>query len=1061
MPASRILHPGGVRRWALSDLRDRLQAAIGSSYAIERELGGGGMSRVFVATETELGRKIVIKVLPPEMGAGVNVERFRREIQLAASLQHPHIVQLLTAGSQDDLIYYMMPLIEGQSLRERLARHGELPVGEAVRILREVADALAYAHRHNVVHRDIKPDNVLLSEGHAVVTDFGVAKALSSSTGESNITSLGVALGTPAYMAPEQAVADPNIDHRADIYALGAMGYELLTGEPPFSGPNPQSVLSKHVTEAATPVSQHRSAVPVALNDMVMRCLEKKAADRYQSAEDIIPILDAVTTPSGGMTPTATQPVPSIDYRAKAQQAHPARVAVLFGLAAIGALAVVYALVQAIGLPSWVFVGAIGLLAIGLPIMLLTGQHERRRALAQATGVHVTTPIGLERHVTWRNAMMGGGLAFAGLAVVAGGYMAMRTLGVGPVGTLQATGALGERELVLVADVENRTADSTLGRTVTELLRISLSQSTAIRVLDPARIAESLQRMQRDPGTVVNEAIALEIAERDGLKAVIVGEVGPLGSGLIVSARLVSATGEVLTAQQAQASSVDELIGAIDELSGKLRERIGESLRSIRRTVPLDFVTTGSLEALRLYTLAAQAEISGDDSRAVTLLDQAVAEDSTFAMAYRKIGTILGNNFEQQARARDALTRAYELRDRLTELERGYTVAQYHSTVTGDRESSLEAYRTILDKYPDDHRALNNAGVDYFQLRDHERALEYYRRGVEVDSTWAVGFTNVAFTQRVLGRLDEHAATLAAMELRFPGNPRLQDERAFERYAARDFDSAAVLWDDLMAKERGSPFWQSTLAANLAWTSATQGRLREADARMVTALEALEQRGVVAGWLTQTIGWAGDRLELGGDPRVSAAMVADALAKTSFSDLPLPDRPYESLVWYYSLAGDVANARRYYAAMVADGAPELGRSAERSRGRSAAWLAMAEGDFAAAVREASAVDRDASCIPCMSALLSIVYDRAGQTDSAMAHYQNVATNRWAILAVESGRLAGAYQRLGELYEAAGDRDKAIEYYNTFVELWADADSELQPRVADIRARIARLVGEGR
>ena len=1045
----------------MSDLRDRLEAAIGAAYSIERELGGGGMSRVFVAIEAELGRKVVIKVLPPEMGAGVNVERFRREIQMAASLQHPHIVQLLTAGSQDDLIYYMMPFIEGQSLRERLARHGELPVGEAVRILREVADALAYAHRHGVVHRDIKPDNVLLSEGHAVVTDFGVAKALSSSTGESNITSLGVALGTPAYMAPEQAVADPNIDHRADIYALGAMGYEVLTGEPPFSGPNPQSVLSKHVTESATPVSQHRSAVPAVLSDMVMRCLEKKAADRYQTAEDLLPVLDAVTTPSGGMTPTGTQPVPAIDYEAKAQQAHPVRVAGLFGLAAVGALAIVYALVQAIGLPSWVFVGAIGLLALGLPIVLLTGQHERRRAMAQVTGVHVTTPIGLERHFTWRKAMVGGGLAFAGLAVVAGGYMAMRSMGVGPIGTLQATGALGERELLLVADVANRTADSTLGRTVTELLRISLSQSTAIRLLDPARVSESLQRMQRDPGTVVDEATALEIAERDGLKAVLASEIGTLGDGYLVSARLVSANGEVLTAQQVQARSASDLIGAIDELSGKLRERIGESLRSIRRTVPLDFVTTGSLEALRLYTLAAQAEIAGDDSRAVALLDQAIAADSTFAMAYRKIGTILGNNFEQRARARDALTRAYALRDRLTELERGYTVAQYHSSVTGDRESSLAAYRTILDKYPDDHRALNNSGVAYFGLRDHERALEYYRRGVEVDSTWAIGFTNVAFEQRVLGRSVEYDSTLAAMELRFPGNPRIQDERANERYAARDFDSAQVLWEDLLAKQRGSPFWEGTLASNLAWTSATQGRLREADARMVTALEAPEQRGVLAGWLTQAIDWAADRLELGGDPRISAAMVSDALASASLSDLPLPDRPYESLARYYALAGDVANARRYYQAMVADGVPELGRRAERSRGRSAAWLALAEGDFDEAVREASTVDRDAACGPCMSALLSIVYDRAGQADSAIAHYQNVATNRWAIPPVESARLPGAYQRLGELYEGAGDNDKAIENYNAFVELWSDADTEMQARVADVRGRIARLLAEGR
>jgi serine/threonine-protein kinase len=171
------------------------------------------------------------------MAAGVNVERFQREIQLAAKLQHPHVVPLLTAGARGDLLYYVMPFIKGESLRAKLAREGELPVGEALRILKDVADALAYAHDEGVVHRDIKPDNVLLSGNHAVVTDFGVAKAVSASTGESSLTSLGVALGTPAYMAPEQAAADPNVDHRADLYALGALAYEMLTARPPFDGP--------------------------------------------------------------------------------------------------------------------------------------------------------------------------------------------------------------------------------------------------------------------------------------------------------------------------------------------------------------------------------------------------------------------------------------------------------------------------------------------------------------------------------------------------------------------------------------------------------------------------------------------------------------------------------------------------------------------------------------------------------------------------------------------------------------------------------------------------------
>jgi len=196
----------------VTELRDRLQTALGDSYHLETELGGGGMSHVFLAEEVRLGRQVVVKVLPPEMAAGVNVDRFEREIHLAAKLQHPHIVPLLTAGSEGTLLYYIMPRVEGRSLRARLVHEHELPVNEVVRILRDVCDALAYAHGHGIVHRDVKPDNVLLSGKHALVTDFGVAKAVSSSSGAGTLTSLGMALGTPAYMAPEQAAGDPNVD---------------------------------------------------------------------------------------------------------------------------------------------------------------------------------------------------------------------------------------------------------------------------------------------------------------------------------------------------------------------------------------------------------------------------------------------------------------------------------------------------------------------------------------------------------------------------------------------------------------------------------------------------------------------------------------------------------------------------------------------------------------------------------------------------------------------------------------------------------------------------------
>jgi tRNA A-37 threonylcarbamoyl transferase component Bud32 len=320
------------------DLQEQLQAALGNAYLLERELGGGGMSRVFLAHERALNRKVVVKVLLPELAAGVNVERFRREIQLAAQLQHPHIVPLLAAGEAEQLPYFVMPFVNGESLRKRLAREGELPIGETVRILRDVVSALAYAHGCGVVHRDVKPDNVLLSGGVAVVTDFGVAKAVSASTdaGATGLTSLGVALGTPAYMAPEQATANPQTDHRADIYALGVVAYELLTGSQPFTGRSPQAVLAAHVVEDPEPVERRRPAVPPMLAALVRECLSKRPAERPQSAMQVMHVLDAVGTPSGGTAPTTAIRVPAVPSRLR-KWPLPAAFAVLALLIAGGA----------------------------------------------------------------------------------------------------------------------------------------------------------------------------------------------------------------------------------------------------------------------------------------------------------------------------------------------------------------------------------------------------------------------------------------------------------------------------------------------------------------------------------------------------------------------------------------------------------------------------------------------------------------------------------------------------------------------------------------------------
>ena len=288
-------------------LRDALQTTLGTAYTLERELGGGGMSRVFVADDNGLRRKVVVKVLSPELAAGISAERFEREIELAASLQQANIVSVLSTGHLDNgsaganggLPYYTMPFVDGLSLRARLAR-GATPVAEAVSVLRDVARALAYAHERRVIHRDIKPENVLLSGGTAMVTDFGIAKAISAARGDSpadrpepTLTSIGMSLGTPAYMAPEQA-AGGAVDHRADIYSWGVVAYELLAGRHPFAErTTPQQLIAAHIAEAPTPLRRVAPGVGPALDALVMRCLEKDPAQRPGAATELVDVLSA------------------------------------------------------------------------------------------------------------------------------------------------------------------------------------------------------------------------------------------------------------------------------------------------------------------------------------------------------------------------------------------------------------------------------------------------------------------------------------------------------------------------------------------------------------------------------------------------------------------------------------------------------------------------------------------------------------------------------------------------------------------------------------------------
>ncbi|HEY9227352.1 MAG TPA: protein kinase, partial [Gemmatimonadaceae bacterium] len=951
-------------------MRDELQTALGTTYRLERELGGGGMSRVFLAEETALGRQVVVKVLSPELLAGVNIDRFRREIQLAARLQQAQIVPVLSAGEIGGVPYYTMPFVAGESLRAKLARVGQLPVPEVVSILRDVTRALAYAHEQNVVHRDIKPDNVLLSGGTAVVTDFGIAKAIAAaSTAQPEqaatgaLTQLGTAVGTPAYISPEQAAGDPNIDHRSDIYSLGCMAFELLTGKQPFDGRTPQRALVAHLTEKPRRVTEIRPDVPAALADLIERCLAKEPAARPQSAAEIGAALDAVTSGTFGTQSTGLL-------------GRPITTRLGIGIYAGAFLAVALiakAAVVALGLPDWVFAGAIILMTLGLPAVALA-----------ALG---TTP-----HVTWSRTGRWGGIAVSGFAIAVIAIMVLRVLGVGPAASLLAAGKLRGSERLLVIDF-NAGKDSSLSHVVTEAVRTNLGQSHVVSIVPPTALVAALQRMQRPADTEVDLRLAREIALREGVKAIVTGDVTQLGAGYVVSIRLVSAdSGSELAAYRASVDGTGELLGAIDKLTRKLRGRIGESLKTVRDAPALGDVTTSSLEALQKYAEAVRAsDLRGDYLKSIQLLREAVAKDSMFGMAYRKLGVTLSNVGMPRAQIDSALTRAYELRDRLPEKERYLAIATYYSTGPGmDRQKAAEAFQQVLNVDSLDMAATTNLAGSLRGRREFARADSLYRAVNTTSRASQISMSNHAGMLMAAGRAAESESVFKEMARRFPNARISQTYPTIFMYQRGQYDSTEAFWKSRATD--ADPLVKIPALNNLTNYAVLHGQLRRA-ADLATQVRKVG--ATVSGStnpLADSLTSAAIQIWFLGRNESGVRALDAALASTPIKNLPVEQRPYFGIASYYALAGRADKARAMLAQYDADVRdPALRRTLEPSRHGTLAEILIAEKQPLQAVKEIWAADSlpdgpASDCAHCNDNDLARAYDLANMPDSAIVHW---------------------------------------------------------------------------
>jgi tetratricopeptide (TPR) repeat protein/tRNA A-37 threonylcarbamoyl transferase component Bud32 len=1024
--------------------QERVAEALADRYRIEREIGAGGMATVYLAQDLKHNRQVAVKVLDPDLAERLGAERFLREIETAANLTHPHILPLFDSGEADGFLFYVMPFVEGESLRSRLTKEKQLPVEDAVQITREIADALAFAHEKGVVHRDVKPANVMLEAGHAVLADFGVAHAVAEAK-EDRLTRTGSSLGTPAYMSPEQAAGEQDLDGRSDQYALGCVLFEMLAGHPPFTGAQVEAVVRQHLTEEPPSVTQARPAVNEEVVAVIKRALAKSPADRFKTTGEMAAELALTTMPA----PEGPKGIPL----------HERPIWQLFAGWAVASLVVFGAsgsLTDVVGLPSWV-PAVSGLICLAsLPLVLATVLAQRRISREFKTP-SVAPVTGYQGRLTWRTVGFAIGGAFVLLGAGTLGYMGMRALGIGPVSTLMAQGVLEERDVLIVSDFLDHTGDPTLALALTEAIHTDLTQSPTVRVMSPGEVTAALERMERAPQGHVTPAVAREIAVREGVKAVLAGEINAAGTGYLLSAQLVSAeSNEILTAVRVTARDSTQVIDAIDELSARLRERIGESLRTIRRSPSLSRVTTASLPALRRYTRALEAEDQGDADRAMALLEEAVALDTAFAMAYRKLGVIMENRMLSRAGTIDALTRAYQHRERLTEREGYLAAAAYHRAVTGEEERAIQAFEAMLDLDPDDSWALNNLGVVYSDRREHALAAQAYARAFEVDSGNPLAINNLASTMMSLGDLAGADSAVAVAAGLFPTDPTVAEQRALLHYARGEFDRTYSVIDSIREATQ-SPYWRYGRApVILLFMDALMGRTRSADRRMEEFTVAAERLGTQGLYLSFASSKAQHDVYVRGRSSEALTLLNESVDQF-FDSLAPEDRFYFDLAQAYAVAGNLDRARE----LLAEGERLLdpwffGQSRGDYHG-ARGYIAIAEGRFSDAVDEFRLMDAELGCTICPLHGMGTAYRLTNQPDSAIAAFERyVSTPRSGHVITDAVWLPSVYLHLGELYEERGDEDRAADYYNRLMDLWHDADPELQPRVERGRRALERL-----
>jgi TolB-like protein/tetratricopeptide (TPR) repeat protein len=767
-----------------------VRKVLAERYRIERVIGEGGMATVYLAEDLKHHRQVAVKVMRPELAATLGADRFLREVEIAARLNHPHILSLYDSGQASlprdptapndpaapTVLYYVMPYVEGESLAARVAREGPLQVPDALRIAHEVADALAYAHRRGVVHRDVKPANILLSEGHALVADFGIARAAG---GDANvITQTGLAIGTPQYMSPEQATGDKGVDARTDVYALGAVLYEMLTGEPPFTGRTPQAVVARSLTERPRPVASSREGLPPGLDALVARTLAKAPADRPATAAALAAELQEIETGarSGSYAPLQA------GIAAEPSESGGGKIWAVFGAVAMLALTVVAFLAGRWGLPAWVLGVSIVLLAGGAAMLALTARAER----ARTRGAVMT---GMGRFLTWRNAGLGGIAAvvlWAGVASVASARLTSR----GPSEPAAAAAATGTRVAVLPFQNQGDTTDNYIVDGITDEVRGKLARVRGLTVIGSGSAAQYR-------GTSLS---AREVARQLGAEYVLLGRVrwaGAEGARRVqVVPELVSASTGATTWQQSFEAELTDVFEVQSQIAARVAGALGTQLGSQE-----------TREIARQSTTSPAAWDAFVKGRAITAVDpvarreaaihfeQAVAIDASFAEAWGLLSFSLQRVFINGAREPTVAARSREAFERAIAADAENAIghaaaAGYYTNIVPDLARADNHLATALRLAPTDPDVLSAAGRADLTAGRLDSGVERLQRARELDPRSVAIMNELQRGLLAAGRYQEAVEVGDAAIALSPSDPGVYEWLAMAHVARGDLAAA-------------------------------------------------------------------------------------------------------------------------------------------------------------------------------------------------------------------------------------------------------------------------------